>query len=91
MKSKGVVMDEQDLSKVQAKKFNFLVEQERFRNNVEAVSRMSEQLLILISQLKSLFEEAACIQADTLSLRRELNQAAIKLDLPPIPAKRKNF
>jgi hypothetical protein len=84
-------MDEQYLSKIQEKKFIFLVEHEKFLNNLEAVRRKSEQISLLTHQLKNLFEELACATEDTRSLKSELNLAASRIDLQPIPAKRINL
>ncbi len=80
-------MNTQYLSKIQEKKFVFLVEREKLRNNLEVLRKRSEQTSVLTSELKSLFEELASVWEDTRSLQRDLNRTAIDFGLQPTPTK----
>jgi len=69
------------------KKFSFLVEREKLHNNLEIARRMAEEVFVLTHQLEMLLGEIEARQHDTRLLKVQLNRAAIRYGLKPIPIK----
>lgn len=70
------------------KRFHWLVEQEKFRNNIETLQRTSEELAAKREELNRLFAETQLTRAETRSLRILLNRTALRLGLEPLPSRK---
>jgi hypothetical protein len=70
------------------KRFLWLVEQERFRNNIETLQRISEELAAKRKEFDKLFAETQLTRAETRSLQIMLNKTALKLGLEPLTSRK---
>ena len=70
------------------KRFLWLVEQERVRNNIKTLHRISEELAAKREELNKLLAEMQLTRAETRSLRIMLNTTALKLGLEPLTSRK---
>ena len=71
------------------KGFSFLVERQRFLNNVQTRTRTSQKTFVVMRELECLLEELDLTREDLRSLTEDINRTAQDLALQPVPTKSK--
>jgi hypothetical protein len=62
----------------------WIVEQEKFRNNIKTLQRISEEWATKREEFDKLFAEMQLTRAETRSLQIMLNTTALRLGLEPL-------
>jgi hypothetical protein len=73
------------------RRFLWLVEQEKFRNNIKNLQMIAEDLAVQRQEFNNLFAETQMIRAETRSLQHMINKTALKLGLEPFDLRKNNL
>jgi hypothetical protein len=73
------------------KSFLWLVEQEKFRNNIETLHKIAEELAAQREEFNNLLAETQMGRAETRSLRHMINKTALNFGLEPFASRQNDL